>query len=57
MSRHWHPDEELAQARSAPERPRLPAGSMVGLVMVAAACAGMAVLLYRLAGPRDIFGS
>ena len=57
MSRHWNPDEELALARSAPARPRLPAASVVGLAMTAAACVGLAVLLYRLAGPRDIFGS
>ena len=57
MSKHWQPDEEMALARSAPARPRLPAGSIVGIAVVAAACAGMALLLYRLAGPRDIFGS
>jgi len=59
VSKHWHPDEELLLARNAPAqpRPRLPAASLVGLAVVAAACVGAAILLYRLAGPRDIFGS
>ena len=55
MSKHWQPDEELA--RRTPGRVRLPAESITGLAMIAIACVGTAVLLYRLAGPRDIFGS
>ena len=47
----------MARARRGRERMRLPAESIVGLAMVAAACLGTAVLLYKLAGPRDIFGS
>ena len=57
MSRHWNPDKEVARARRTPTLPRLPVESVIGLAMVAAACLGTAVLLYRLAGPRDIFGS
>ena len=57
MSRHWNPDEELARARRTAARRRLPAESITGLAMVAAACVATAVLLYKLAGPRDIFGS
>ena len=56
MSRHWNPGEELARIDGTSARPRWPDGATVGVVMVAAACVGMAVLLYRLAGPRDIFG-
>jgi hypothetical protein len=57
MSRHWNPDGELTRARRTPARPRLPAESITGLALVATACIATAVLLYRLAGPRDIFGS
>jgi hypothetical protein len=57
MSRHWNPDDELTRTRRAPARRRLPAESITGLALVAAACLATAVLLYRLAGPRDIFGS
>ena len=56
MSRHWDPGDELARVHGTRARPRWPEGATVGVVMVAAACVGMAVLLYRLAGPRDIFG-
>ena len=53
MSAHWNPDDELSRVRRA-ERVRLSPGAAVGLVMVASACVGLAALLYRLAGPRDI---
>jgi hypothetical protein len=57
MSRHWNPDDELTRTRLAPARRGLAAVSISGLALVAAACLATAVLLYRLAGPRDIFGS
>jgi hypothetical protein len=57
MSRHWNPDDELTRPRRPPARRRLPAESITVLALVAAACLATAVLLYRLAGPRDIFGS
>ena len=61
MARHWNPDDELARARDthsarAPAEPRWPEGATAGLVLVGAACLGIAVLLYHLAGPRDPFG-
>ena len=55
MSKHWNPDEEVTRERRT--RPRLPAESITGLAVVAAACIATAMLLYKLAGPRDIFGS
>ena len=57
MSRHWNPDEDLARVREAQARPRWPEGATAGLALVALTCVATAVLLYRLAGPRDIFGS
>jgi hypothetical protein len=32
-----------------------PAGATAGLMLVAAACLGVAVVLYQVAGPRDVF--
>jgi hypothetical protein len=57
MSRHWNPDDDLARAPRTRALPRLPVESIDGLAMVAAACVRTAVLLYKLAGPRDLFGS
>ena len=57
MSKHWSPDEEVARVNGARPRPSWPEGATVGLIMIAGACFGLAALLYRLAGPRDIFGS
>ena len=57
MSRHWNPEDELARVRSDAEtKLRWPDGATVGVALVAAACLGTAVLLYKLAGPRDVFG-
>lgn len=56
---HWNPEDELASARATTERARgkrdWPQGATAGLLMLAAACVGTAVLLYRIAGPRDVF--
>ena len=54
MSRPWNPDEDLARVRAAP---RWPAGATAGVTMIGLTCVGLAILLYKLAGPRDIFGS
>ena len=56
MSRHWNPEEELARAREAGPRPRWPQGATAGLALVAIGCLGLAMLVYRFAGPRDVFG-
>jgi len=57
MSRHWNPGEDLGRAREAQPRNRWPEGATAGVTAVAIACAGLALILYKLAGPRDIFGS
>ena len=57
MSRHWNPEDELARARDDGQaKLRWPDGATVGVALVAAACLGTAVLLYKLAGPRDLIG-
>jgi hypothetical protein len=56
MSKHWNPRGDLD--RIVPlERPRAawPAGATVGVALVAACCIGAAVVLYHVAGPRDVF--
>ena len=57
MSKHWKPDAEAVQIVPAgePGRKRWPEGATVGLVVVAAACIGLAAVLYHVAGPRDVF--
>lgn len=55
MSRHWNPDEDVARVRSRAKRQRLPEGAVAGLVLVAGACIGLSILLYNVAGPRDVF--
>ncbi|MEP7131262.1 MAG: hypothetical protein ABI770_09055 [Sphingomicrobium sp.] len=32
-----------------------PAGATAGVVLIAACCVGAAVVIYQVAGPRDIF--
>jgi hypothetical protein len=55
VSRHWKP--EVKSARVVPTRVRKPwpAGATAGLVLVASACLCVAVVLYHVAGPRDVF--
>jgi hypothetical protein len=53
VSKHWNPEEELALVREARVRREWPAGATVGLALVAAACAGVVVTLYYIAGPRN----
>lgn len=55
MSKHWNPEDELARLRETDAKARWPEGATAGLVVVAAACVAAAMLLYRLAGPRDVF--
>jgi hypothetical protein len=54
MSRHWKPDVEIARARGQRRRTPWPEGATVGLLVVAAACLGIAAVLYQVAGPRDV---
>lgn len=55
MSRHWNPQADFARVAEAQPKPRWPKGATVGLVLVAAGCIGIAAILYRVAGPRDVF--
>lgn len=58
MSKHWQPGDGrrwIAADESARTRKGWPKGATAGLVLVAVSCAGLAVLLYQLAGPRDVF--
>ena len=55
MARHWNPKDDLARAHEQRAKPAWPEGATAGLMLVAAGCIGMAVLLYRLAGPSDVF--
>lgn len=52
MSRHWKPEREFVPLRA---KRRWPEGATAGLMLVAAACLGLAVVLYQVAGPRDVF--
>ena len=62
MSKHWNPDDDLARVRETQDwretrpKPRWPEGATAGLVALGVGCFAMAMLLYRLAGPRDVFG-
>src|SRR3546814_632673 len=66
MSRHWKPpSERIGRIRPAGEwtrvqgywrdtahHRRLPAGAKAGLVLVGAACVGIAIAAYQVLGPR-----
>jgi hypothetical protein len=56
MSKHWNPQGDLPRVREERARPRWPEGATAGLAALGIGCLGMAMLLYRLAGPRDVFG-
>jgi len=47
--KHWNPRREARPKAHWPE------GATAGLLFVAVACVGVAALLYKVAGPRDIF--
>jgi hypothetical protein len=55
VSKHWSPENEVARVREPRVRESWPAGATVGLVLVAAACLAVGVVLYQVAGPRDSF--
>ena len=54
MSRHWNPEGEFALARKARARRPLPPGAIGGMAIVAAACLTLCVVLYQVAGPRQV---
>jgi hypothetical protein len=63
VSRHWQPDEDRAGWTLAEDPVRIvgrsprttnwPQGATAGLLMVAAGCLAIGLLLYKAAGPRD----
>jgi negative regulator of sigma E activity len=55
VSKHWNPQGEVARARKAPVKHAWPASATVGVVLVAAACLAVGVIVYQVAGPRDSF--
>ena len=57
MSKHWNPRGDLDRIvpTERPQRAAWPAGATVGVALVAACCIGAAVVLYHVAGPRDVF--
>ena len=55
MSKHWSPENEVARIREARVRHSWPAGATVGVVLVAAACLAVGVVVYQVAGPRNSF--
>jgi hypothetical protein len=65
VSRHWKPpSEKIVRVRPAADWSRIqsywrahramPEGAKVGLVLIAAACVGVAFGAYHLLGPRDV---
>ena len=57
MSKHWNPNEEMARWASADEAPspgKWPEGATAGLALVAASCLAVGVILYQVAGPREV---
>ncbi|MFL6754490.1 MAG: hypothetical protein ACJ8EH_07665 [Sphingomicrobium sp.] len=48
-------DEPRLRAFAAAARRSWPEGATAGILLVAAACVGLSVTLYQLAGPRDVF--
>ena len=55
VSKHWSPENEIARIRKARVTHSWPAGATVGVVLVAAACLAVGVVVYQMAGPRDSF--
>ena len=57
MSKHWKPYSDAGRISPTGERARKrwPEGATVGVVLVAAACLGLAAVLYHVAGPSDVF--
>ena len=55
MGGHRNPEDGLSRRIETAGKPRWPEGATAGLLLVAAACIGLAALLYHVAGPRDVF--
>ena len=53
--KHWKPDEAIEHTAEVRMRKPWPAGATAGLLLVAVGCVSVSLLLYRLAGPRDVF--
>lgn len=58
MSKPWNPRGEIDRPVPVeqPRRAPWPAGATAGVVLIAACCIGAAVVIYQVAGPRDVFG-
>jgi hypothetical protein len=67
MSRHWKPPGEIVRIRPVGDwariqsywrgtahHRRMPEGAKAGLVLIGAACVGVAIGAYQLLGPREI---
>lgn len=59
MSKHWNPNDEIAWPKVAddvarPKKAPWPEGATAGLVLIAAGCLALGVVLYQFAGPRDV---
>jgi hypothetical protein len=50
-------DEPRLRAISQAARRSWPEGATAGVLLVAAACVGLSITLYQLAGPRDVFAA
>jgi hypothetical protein len=55
MSKHWKPEDDVVRVEARVTRKSWPEGATAGLILVAAACLGAAVILYQVAGPRQVF--
>jgi hypothetical protein len=55
MTKPWKPNGDAAPAVGLRRRKAWPTGATAGLLLVAAACVGVAAMLYHVAGPRDVF--
>jgi hypothetical protein len=57
VSRHWNPRGDLDRIAPAERAPRAswPAGATAGVMLIMACCVGAAVVIYQVAGPRDVF--
>jgi hypothetical protein len=54
VSKHWNPQDDVARIERLHSRKTWPAGATAGLLVVAAACLGVGVVLYKVAGPREV---
>ena len=65
MSRHWKPPaQKIVRTRASGDWTRIqsywnahrsmPEGAKAGLVLIAAACVGIAIGAYQVLGPRDV---